>query len=95
MFDVGGLITLMYVRDIERFIDRELHRSPELLLGGFGGLRLHAQGFAALNNAVQNLVGFVLQVVFVNEAVKTFDFRALAELFGRRGQRVALHEVDR
>ncbi len=64
------------------------------LLFGFAGLCFLASGFAALDDAVENLVGFVLQIVLVNEAVKTFDFGALAKFFGRGRKAVTLYEID-
>lgn len=61
------------------------------LLGLLGGFSLK---LTTINDAVENLHGFGAQVVLKNKAVEAFDFGALAELFDRRGEVVARHEVD-
>ena len=66
-------------------------------LFNFAGTAGHffAVVFAALDNPVENLARFAAQIVFKNEAVKAFDFGALAEFLRRRRETLRLDEIDR
>ncbi len=49
---------------------------------------LNFERFAADDDAVKNIKGFALQVVFKNEAIKSLDLGTLAKFFDGRRQSV-------
>ena len=65
-------------------------RSDKLFGFSFGGFFV----FAAIDDLIQNHKSFGLKVIFIDEAIKTFDFRALTKFFERGGKRITLNKID-
>lgn len=65
------------------------------LLCGLGGGFF--EGFFGLpfdDNAIEDFVGFFLQIIFKNKSIEAFDFGTLPEFFHRGGKAFGLNEVD-